>query len=351
MIYIHLFLSDENEKFTKAFYNLLKNDFIISEHLILIPKHSNENLQLVGDNIKYFNYDFKWMFLFLKSTLSCKKIILHGLPNNIYFYILFIIFPNLAKKSVWIIWGGDLYYYKLRSQNFKSNISEFFRRKIIQNIKYFVTYLNNDYLLVQKWYKTRGVHLNSFVYPSNLYKEININSFIKNDKILILIGNSACKTNNHLELFKKLEFLNNENIIFYCPLSYSGTEEYKKQIIEIGYQIFGNDKFIPLLDFIPIDEYNKFLCKIDVAIFNHDRQRGLGNIITLLGLGKKVFINECISTWNYCHDNNLKVYSINSELKEILTPFPKKLLLSNVRKIKHLFSLENLIKDLNIIFN
>lgn len=43
----------------------------------------------------------------------------------------------------------------------------------------------------------------------------------------------------------------------------------------------------PIVDFMDFNEYINFLSTIDIAIFNHKRQQGMGNIITLLGMGKK----------------------------------------------------------------
>ena len=48
---------------------------------------------------------------------------------------------------------------------------------------------------------------------------------------------------------------------------------------------------------MPFNQYLEFLGKIDIAIFNHRRQQGFGNAITLLGLGKKVYLNS-VSTLN-----------------------------------------------------
>ena len=41
---------------------------------------------------------------------------------------------------------------------------------------------------------------------------------------------------------------------------------------------------------LPLSDYLKILGKIDIAIFNHERQQAVGNITSLLGLGKKVYI-------------------------------------------------------------
>ena len=350
MKYIHLFAHDEDEKFSTPFYHFLKDEFIIEEHFFFIPEHANEKLKINNKNVQYFNYGFFWALKFFKYAFFCQKIIIHKIPHNIYFFLLFSIFPHLAKKSAWVIWGGDLYYYKFRNKKFKFNIVEFFRRIIIRRFKYLVTHLEGDYDLAKKWYKAKGKYIYSFMYPSNLYKTIDLNFFKKNDTVLIQIGNSACETNNHLELFENLKFIKDKNVILYCPLSYSGKKEYITKVIEKGHKIFGKDKFIPMLEFIPQSYYIDFLSKIDVTIFNHDRQRGLGNIATLLSLGKKVYIKESISTWAFCVKNNIRVFSVDTDLKDVLSPIPEMLKENNKTIVKSLLSVQNLKHDLKKVF-
>jgi len=73
-------------------------------------------------------------------------------------------------------------------------------------------------------------------------------------------------------------------------LSY-GNQDYAKSIIEEAKQRFG-DKFEPLTEHMPFNQYLEILGKIDIAIFNHKRQQAFGNLINLLGLGKKVYIRK-----------------------------------------------------------
>lgn len=161
-----------------------------------------------------------------------------------------------------------------------------------------ITQIKGDYELAQEWYGAKGKYYYSFMYPSNLYKEYYLKKVEKDPgKTYIQVGNSACETNEHVEVFEKLLKYKGENIEIICPLSYSGKEEYIKQVVETGYKTFGKEKFTPIVDFMIFDQYLELLAKVDIAIFNHKRQRGLGNITTLLGLGKKVYIREEITTY------------------------------------------------------
>ncbi|MFP4698562.1 MAG: TDP-N-acetylfucosamine:lipid II N-acetylfucosaminyltransferase, partial [Eubacteriales bacterium] len=223
---------------------------------------------------------------------------------------------------------------------------------LIKNMHGLITHLKGDYELAQKWYGAKGKYYYSFLYPSNLYKKYDLKKGQKSPKKkYIQIGNSACETNNHIEVFEKLSKYKSENIEFICPLSYSGKEEYIKEVIDAGYKTFGKEKFNPITDFMSFDKYLELLAKVDVAIFNHKRQRGLGNIITLLGLGKKVYIREEITTWQFCIDHDLKVYNANADFDDLLDKMSEDLKQKNKNKVKRQFSEKKLVEDWKKIFN
>ena len=278
-----------------------------------------------------------------------KKIYLHGLFNPHLVLILFLQ-PWLIKKCNWMIWGGDLYYYKSREKDFKSNLYEFTRKCVIKRMGGFITHIKGDYELAKLWYGARGKYYYSFMYPSNLFKEYDLSIVKKNHrKTYIQVGNSANPTNNHLEVFQKLQEYKEEEIEIICPLSY-GNIEYRDKVVMEGNKIFGK-KFNPIIELMPFDEYLKLLAKVDVAIFNHKRQQAMGNITTLLGLGKKVYIRNDITTWEFCIQHELKVYSSNLKLSGVLEKITSDDELSNMNNVKHRFSERKLEADWESIFS
>jgi dTDP-N-acetylfucosamine:lipid II N-acetylfucosaminyltransferase len=348
--YLHLFAPDDDQKFAVPFYEFIKDKFDNREHFFFIPQHANESLRLHNDNVEYFEYGFVWAIRFFVRSFFCEKIIVHKIPHNIYFLLLFSIFPRLARKSVWIIWGGDLYYHKLRTKSIKTSFIEVFRKMIIRRFNGLASALEGDYNLAKKWYNVSGPFIYTFAYPSNLFKSLDLNYSQKDNRISIQIGNSACSTNNHLQLLDSLKFLREERILLYCPLSYSGEQNYITEVIQKGFEIFGKEKFIPMLEFMPHDEYIEFLSRIDVAILNHDRQRGLGNITSLLSLGKKIYIKESITTWEFCVKQNIRVFSVNTDLQDVLVPLPESVKEHNLRLVRSLFSEDRLISQLAEVF-
>ena len=79
--------------------------------------------------------------------------------------------------------------------------------------------------------------------------------------------------------------------LFNCDLDRRCSQE----IIRKGEALLGN-RFKPLTDFISLQQYRCLLGEIDLAIFNHQRQQGLGNIIALLAKGKTVYLRPEVTT-------------------------------------------------------
>ena len=214
------------------------------------------------------------------------------------------------------------------------------------NFSGYITYVRGDYKLAQKWYNAKGIYYDCIGYLSNVYKEVNFNNYKKHkDKIHILVGNSAAPSNNHIEILDKLKTLKEEDILIYCPLSY-GNVEWTKNISEYGRFVFG-DKFIPLVNIMPYEQYLDFLSEIDIAIFAHDRQQASANTITLLGMGKTVFLKK---TTLYDLFKEMKITVYPFEEFNNLTMLNAEEVCNNINIVKERFSEERLKQDWKFIF-
>lgn len=295
----------------------------------LTPKHGAEFLHSI-DSI---------FITLLDKMKKADKIILHGLWRAEVDILLYSN-QNLLNKCYWAMWGGDFYFPERHTE---------IRKQVIRGMGHAITNIVKDLELAKKWYGTKAVNHNCFLYLSNVFKDYSyLKSEDKNDdgEKVILIGNSANPTNNHFEILEKISVFKDANIKVICPLSY-GDNNYAKKVIHTGNTIFG-DKFKPLKEFLPLEEYIKILLKIDIAIFAHRRQQAMGNIITLLGLGKKVYLRDDITPWHLFEDLNVKVYSFNKE--NINSDFPDDLRKENINRIKENFSYERLVSDWGKIF-
>jgi len=74
----------------------------------------------------------------------------------------------------------------------------------------------------------------------------------------------------------------------------------------------------------------------------------MDNLIQLLGLDKKVYLNPDTSQWNLFENLGIKVYDINGNL---VLNINAKELENNKKIVRDWFSLENLIKQWQEVFN
>ena len=281
----------------------------------------------------------------LKSLFQANKIIIHSLAAPYLLFYLFL-FPSLAHKSFWAIWGKDLYFYKnLEHPRIYHKVYEFFRKKVIKNIPNIIGFSKRDVELARKWYGTKAKLHFSFSYPSNCYEEYP-QSVGCNDEVVILVGNSADPSNEHREAFSIIKKYTDEKIKIISPLSY-GDKKYAKYVKDLGYELFG-DKFVALEDMLTKKKYFSLLADVDIGLFAHKRQQAMGSIIALLGMKKKVYIRNDITTWGTLSELGLKLYDLN----EFDTSMPdEKVMVNNHVKIKDYFSEESLLRQWLNIFD
>lgn len=333
------------DKFIPPFIGFIKNNFSFEQHEFLLLSGMGEANLAKAKNIylakRAVKDRFKYYFRTTIKMQQADKIILHGLFDIKLVLILFFT-PWLLKKCYWVVWGGDLYVYQFGERNWKWKIKEFFRRPVIKNMGNLVTYIEGDIELARKWYGAKGQYRECIMYLSNVYKELGIPESIS-EITNIQVGNSADPSNNHIEALEKLLPYKDDDICIYVPLSY-GDQIHAKKVITQGKKWFG-DKFIPLTDFMPFEEYLRFLGSIDIAIFNHKRQQAMGNAITLLGLGKKVYMRSDVTQWDFFQELGIKVSDI-TQIESSLYESCKQPALSNLLKVKSYFSRENLLNQL-----
>jgi hypothetical protein len=117
--------------------------------------------------------------------------------------------------------------------------------------------------------------------------------------------------------------------------------------MKAGHNLFGK-RFIPVEDFLKPEEYLELINSADVALMNHDRQQGLGNILTLLYLGKKVFLRPDTNSYRYFTSRGIKVFDISKadrmSVSEFLFIAPEDQA-ENRRILREEFSVENYIRN------
>lgn len=324
------------QKFLPPFIDFVNEKFDENNHIFFfLDKEKKYEHGLTPNHKVYWLENMNQNIELIKQMYKADKIILHSIWKKKIIMLLFFQ-PWLLKKCYHVMWGGDF--------NSKRARYDIFKRFILRYMGYFTTYIKGDYEYVQKYFNAKGKYVECLMYKSNLFQNINISDKTSNI-INIQVGNSAVARNNHLEVFEKLKKYKNENIKVFVPLGY-GSKENAQKIIQKGYEIFG-DKFIPLEDFMPFDKYVEFLSQIDIAIFANEKQQAMGNIISLLGLGKKVYMKNDITPWQLFDDINVKVFDLDDVQIDLINEKTK---IKNQQRIKEYFSEEKYFNQLKYIF-
>lgn len=328
-----------------AYVEFVNQNFPAEEHLFALSAEADHQMPSTS-NLLDLSQISRWKAYWLKTKAmySAEKVILHGLFDPRLFIVL-AFQPWLLRKCYWTIWGGDLYDHQLGKKTGKWYMREFFKNRIVKRLGHIITHIEGDYELAQLWYGASAKWHDCFMYPSNLYQDYQL-EVTPHEGINILLGNSATPSNNHFEALERLKPFASKNIYIYCPLSY-GDMDYAKDVEDFGKMLFG-ERFVALKQFMAFDKYLDLLAQIDIAIFNHNRQQGLGNITMLLGLKKKVYIKKSITSWGALEKIGVDIHDADS-LDGFLNV--DKCAQKNAHLISSYFSKESLIAKWNLIFS
>lgn len=246
----------------------------------------------------------------LHHLIKSERIIVHSLASPILLLYIWL-FPSVASKVIWVIWGKDLYFFRTMEHPMLHHYAyEWLRKKAIAKIKHTVSILKEDFNFLQSWYQCNAANIEcNLLYPYALSTAIG-EYHNPSKQFTILLGNSASKTNRHIDALNLLYQKEEQISKIYCPLSYGSNKSYTQKVVIHGKSLFGN-RFIALTDFMPKEHYFRLLESIDIGFFNYLRQEGLGNIWSLLFAKKTIYINSNTSTWNFFKRIGIDVHSID----------------------------------------
>ena len=342
------------DKFIPPFIEIIEENFECDDHTFWIKGNKREKNLTKKVSVFYMNntiFDQLLGYFFLIFLMNkSDKIILHSLLSQKVMFLLFAM-PWLLKKSYWFIWGSDLYAYTARRDSFSRRLWEIVRYVVIRNMGNLVTYIPGDIKLARQWYKAQGRYHECIMYRSNVVAHEGNNlpkiKLAKNNGLSILIGNSGDPSNNHLEIFETLKNHSANVSKIIAPLSY-GKLSYIEKMREFGHEHFGG-KFQPLDKLIEIGSYHTLLKDIDIALFNHKRQQAMGTTITLLSLGKTVYMRPETTQWKFLDNLGIKVKDINTVAQMRL--LDEKSRNKNIKIANNYFKKTRLLTQLNNIFN
>ncbi|AYM89676.1 hypothetical protein D9980_03270 [Serratia sp. 3ACOL1] len=224
----------------------------------------------------------------------------------------------IGRIDKWLLKDTNLFFTQLKkNKNFKQSIKELIlyptirRLKVIERIQYFSPVIPDEYNLLKNC-------RNWSVFPEQVdwnygAAEKDLSYYVSDDaenatRENILVGNSATITNNHLEIFDILKKIDLQERKLIVPLNY-GDMDYGFRIQQVANEILGRNADV-LADFMPLEEYMEKISSCGFVIMNHVRQQGVGNIISMIYMGAKVFLREENPTFNFLRNKGVMIFSV-----------------------------------------
>ena len=332
--YVHII---HNDKFIVPFIDFIEKHFRGDEHLFIFAFDNNTVKFPIpkGENILDITNRYPGRKNILRFSAAvtpyvrrAEKVILHSLFSSDLVHYLYL-HRWFLKKCYLVMWGGDYYFPEKQSR---------FKHRVIRDMGHFISGTPGEYDYVKKQYGAKGGYIKAISYPSNIFKERAFKPRT-GETVRIMVGNSSDPTNNHLEIFEKLLPYKEEDIEIVVPLSYPNPDN-ARRVAEAGESMFGA-KFKALTAYLSLEAYVELLSGVDIAIFNHNRQQAFGNMVTLLGLGKKVYVPKRSTLMGTLEEYGIKVYDTDTI---DLTPIDDETREHNIRMIKENFSEQALVE-------
>lgn len=302
-----------------------------SDFVVMSTTGKLENLQHTGSAFIMNPYHKGSMQKLIGSLHNYSAIVLHGL-----FYpwceVVLRYVPD-GVKVAWVFWGGEVYGRKEFGKTFLSkqsrkilwfrNVKLFLKKKkgtaqyeipreLFRRIDYCLTDIHEDFEFVNAYAKSNMKEVWYNYYSVDETIGDMRDQFVEGNNILV--GNSCTLACNHLDGFKAVRRIHDEDSEIVVPLSY-GESWLRNLLLKKGRRMFGN-RFHPLVDFMPRDEYNRIIKSCAVVIMPHYRPQAFGNLLTALWLGSRVYMSEKSLLYAFFKRIGVIVFSIETDFKK-----------------------------------
>lgn len=305
----------------------------------IVRENENNTLKHINSSlIQQINWTKYTIQSLIRDANQFDQLVLH----SFFFPYLNHFLQGIQKgiKVIWIFWGGDGYRFtanerrwylpitlRYKKDALHKNVSilraivrnintarmrlieSHFIRSLIRRVNVCATWVKYDYEMIRH-INPQMEWINYSYFSSEQMGLHNIAPQPLNTSRLWL-GNSATDTNNHFDALYYLKEINWRGEII-APLSY-GSEPYAEDVISYGKQFFGV-KFIPIVEFMPLEQYQQYMNSCGIVWMNHIRQQAAGSALAALYMGKAVIMNTNNNLYK-----TLKDWGVYIEGQNILT--------------------------------
>jgi len=322
MKYLHVVLP--SKRMMDTYFRMIRKYFDIAEHRFLFwDECVNQDRELFeyGNVGEVQGNTLKEKYLSIYHELNAADVIIwHGLIFGTKRILFLYLHKKFLKKSVWIMRGLDLYNWKQEEKNIKSFIKNKINYKCRKTVPYSVSIFPTDEQIYREQFGNKNkVFFAPYPFSEDAFftmDKLENMQDRKNGKKYVQVAHNAYTFNNHLDILKSLERFHNEDIKLVVPLSYgndwtNSEENYINTVIDLAGRSFG-EKAECLVRMMPSDEYTYLLCNIDIGIYGAKRQNGLGNILRMLYLGNKVYLNPASPVYKFFKEQHIDVYDMEA---------------------------------------
>lgn len=310
------------------------NLHIVPDNIFINKFYDNlRELNLEGNNrivvrtnnkaLKYLKHDFPFGRLYspgfdhlIGDIASFKKVFIHQFTPLLYSWV--------AKKQVqnlsWMVWGSDLYnlpfidaglYEKLTLERYIQRnfcLEQFLyrikvsllhgrhRKAAYSKITNVLTWMTSEFNFAKSHIPELNANHSFFFYendtPYHMLDKVmsETTGSRQRDRPVFILGNSATPELNHLDA---VAYMDSQNVRadLWIPVSYGDPAyaRFLKRKIPVMYH-GGDVRFID--QYMSFRQYLHLLNDADGLIMNNIRPQGYGNILMMMYLGKRVFLNE-----------------------------------------------------------
>ncbi len=298
-----------DNSFINTFYDNLLDLGLLEENRIMV-RTNRTSLVAIKRQIPFASLYTDSFDRFIGDTRQYKKVFIHYFTPLLYRWVA----KHEFNELNWVIWGGDLYNlseldeicYEPETMNrfvgkglslnellFEAKVTllhKRYKQRAYAKIANVLTWMEEEYVfavrrlaLDAKW---------SFFFYENPFPYEKLDRFAESNLerpgLLLMIGNSASPTNNHLDIVRFLES-HKVQASLVVPVSYGDTKYASFLKRNLSYR-YGDLEFVD--HYMPFEEYLRFISRMDALVMNTIRPQGYGNILMMLYLGRPVYFNE-----------------------------------------------------------
>lgn len=301
--------------------------------LFLTEKHFND-LKLIKDFFIKHDYDY----IVMHSYLTYRVL-------KLFFYLN----RKFLNKVVWIEWGADLYQWRKVGGGLLGKITNAFEKKLRTACDSVVAIFPPDIdFYKQEFPKTNvNIYYAPYIVGDTLPKEFSSyceasrlsETLLKKESIYIQIGHHSTPQLNHIAVLDALKKFSNEDIKLLLPLNY-GNQDYANEVQAYAERAFP-EKVICLREMLSEEEYFRLIERVDIAIFNTQRQIALGNINRMIFRNVKLYMPADSVMYKYFSSEGVPIQAFDAIINMSFEKFISK------QEVKNRELFENFIKGIS----